>query len=98
MQFVSVDIVFHEKQCVVKFLCYTFFKMASNFTKKCMEMFFLIFRKSELKIADETLVGTGCHYNDCCLCSAVKKIRLQAKEPLLCFGVSDPFKPYNNNK
>ena len=26
MQFVSVDIVFDEKQCVVKFLRYTFFK------------------------------------------------------------------------
>ena len=27
MQFVSVDVVFHEKQSVVKFLCYIFSKL-----------------------------------------------------------------------
>ena len=47
--------------------------MVSNFTKKCMERF-LIFRKGGLKIADGTFAGTGCHYNDCCLCSAVKNM------------------------
>ena len=34
MQFVSVDIVFHEKQCVVKFLCYTFFKLFRGNTEQ----------------------------------------------------------------
>ena len=70
--------------------------MVSNFTKKCMERF-LIFRKGGLKIADGTFAGTGCHYNDCCLCSAVKNMTSGKKKniPMLCFEVSDPFKPYN---
>lgn len=33
---------------------------------------FKIFQKSGFKIADGTFAGTECHYNHCCLCSAVK--------------------------
>lgn len=45
-------------------------EMASNFTKKRVERF-LLFRNSRLKITDGTFAGRRCHYNDCCLCTAV---------------------------
>ena len=53
-----------------------------KFYKEICGEIFDISKKNGLKIADGTFDGTGCHYNDCCLFSAVKNKTSREKNTL----------------